>query len=72
MFLSFKAYVKTSKRYFRECYYDCDIHYRAVLFHQFGESFRWYCKRKQIANDYDEIAYEVAMFEKRLERYHNA
>lgn len=72
MFLSFKDYVKREKKNFQEQRYVEDIHYRSVLFRQFGESYRWYCKSHHIADDYDQMAYDVTVFEKRIEIYRNS
>lgn len=70
--LSFQDYVAKQKKQFQPQRYQEDIHYRAVLFHQFGESYRWYCKSQQCASEYDQLAYDVACYERRIQMYRSA
>lgn len=71
-FLSFVAYLKGAKRNFKQLRYDCDIQYRCVLFHQFGESYRYHCRIHGIRDEYETIAYDVHLYEQRLTRYRSA
>lgn len=72
MILTFKTFAAKQKKRFYPNRYEQDMHYRAVLFHQYGEQYRWYCKNHQIAHEYDQLAYEVAQYEKRIQMYRNA
>lgn len=67
--MSFSAYLKKEKRNFQPQRFIEDLHYRSVMFHQFGESYRYYCKRQRLADEYEKIAYEVRLYEQRLAAY---
>ena len=71
-FLAFSTYLYERKRTFQPLRYESDIHYRSVLFHQFGESYRYYCRMHQLVHEYDTIAYGVRQYEQRVETYRNA
>ena len=68
-FLAFTVYLSKAKRGFIRNRYDRDCHYRCVLFHQFAESYRWYCRTHGMFDEYDRLYYEVLQYEKRLSQY---
>lgn len=72
MFLSFLAYLQKEKRNFQKHKYERDMQYRAVLFRQFGESYRWYCKSHQISDEYEKVAYDIQAYEKRIQQYRDS
>lgn len=71
MYLAFKEYVAQRKSQFQKERYELDIQYRSVLFHQFGDAYRWYCKEHALAHEYEQLAYDVARYEKRIRMYRN-
>lgn len=68
-YLAFTAFLSKAKRSFIQKRYEQDCHYRSVLFHQFGESYRWYCKTHGLLDEYDRVYYDVLQYEKRLQLY---
>jgi len=68
--LTFSEFLSKAKRNFKPLRYESDIHYRSVLFHQFGESYRYYCRMHHLAHEYDTIAYDVKQYEQRLSALH--
>lgn len=69
-FLSFSDYVRRMKQSFQPTRYERDIHYRSVLFHQFGESYRYYCRTHQLVHEYERIAYDVHQYEQRIAHFY--
>ena len=68
-YLTFVAYLSKAKRSFIKKRYEHDCHYRSVLFHQFGESYRRYCKTNGIADEYDQLFFDVLQYEQRIQQY---
>lgn len=71
-YLTFTAYLSKAKRGFVKTRYEQDSHYRSVLFHQFAESYRWYCKTHELLDEYDRISYDVMQYERRLQLYRDS
>lgn len=67
--MTFAAYLNQVKRSFQPLRYESDIHYRSVLFHQYGESYRYYCKMHHLAHEYDALAYDVRQYEQRIAQW---
>lgn len=72
MLFTFKEYLAMQKKQFQKDRYEKDMQYQAVLFRQYGESYRWYCKTHAWMHEYDQIAYDVALYERRIQMYRNA
>lgn len=68
-YLAFTTFLSKAKRCFIGKRYETDCHYRSVLFHQFGESYRWYCKTHHLIDEYDRLQYDVMQYEQRLQQY---
>lgn len=64
--MTFADFLSRAKRNFHPLRYEGDIHYRSVLFHQYGESYRYYCRMHHLVHEYDMIAYDVRQYEQRL------
>lgn len=58
--------MKTQKKNFHEDQFENDIMYRATCFRQFGVPYKWMCDHDDIANDYEEMRFEVMMYESRI------
>lgn len=71
-YLEFTVYLSRAKRGFIKKRYEQDCHYRSVLFHQFAESYRWYCKTHNLLDEYDRLYYEVLQYEKRIQQYRDS
>ena len=65
-FLAFIDYLRQHKYGFQPQRYVNDIHYRSVLFHQFGEQYRYACSKQHFVHEYDAIAYDVRQYEQRI------
>lgn len=69
--MTFADFLSKVKRSFHPLRYESDIHYRSVLFHQYGESYRYYCRMHQLVHEYDAIAYDVRQYEQRIALWHS-
>jgi len=68
-YLAFADFLDHVKRSFHREQYEVDIHYRSVLFHQYAQSYRYYCRIHHYADEYDLIHYDVLQYEQRLRQY---
>lgn len=66
MYEHFKKFVKTQKRNFNEIEFENNIMYRATCFRQFGRVYKWACEKDNIPNNYDELRFEVMMYQSRI------
>lgn len=71
-FLSFQTYLHQVKHNFKSWRFERDLQYRSVLFHQFGERYRYYCRMHHYIDEYDRIAYDVQLYEQRIEAFRSA